>query len=66
MKIKKIHRWDVTLSEAKEIQLNLSKQIELIEFKNQVSLIGGVDVSFNLRSNILYAAAVIRNSENME
>jgi deoxyribonuclease V len=61
MKINFLHDWEVTLRDAREIQNNLSKKIQIdISLNiNKIKIIAAADISFNRLSKMLYAALVL-------
>lgn len=59
-------RWDVTVSEAAEIQRQLRSEIRLEKLDTQPRLVAGVDVSSNRFSNILYAGFVVLAFPDMQ
>lgn len=58
--------WDVTPTEAVEIQKKLRNRIELKPFKKSIKLIGGSDISFNKYSPTVYAGFVVLDAKTME
>lgn len=54
-----MHSWDVTPSEAVNIQLSLSEKVILKKPDFQFNLIGGADISYNKYSNLAYAGIII-------
>ena len=66
MKPRRIHRWVRTAAAAKEIQLALASRIVLSPFKLTPCLVAGLDVSYNRRSPILWAGAVLMEWPSLE
>lgn len=58
MKIHHLHPWDVSYSEAIEIQRSLSPQV-LLEKLPEISLVAGADVSSSRYSNTIWAGVVV-------
>ncbi len=68
MKIKKLHSWRVSTSEAKVLQQDLSQQL-IFNFPfsiQNIKMIAAADVSFNRFSKFLYAAIVLIAFPTME
>jgi len=59
MIIQNQHPWDLTTTEAIKLQKNLRSQLDVPSVSAMPVLIAGTDVSFNLRSNLLYGSVVI-------
>ena len=64
MRIRNLHPWNVTVKEAKEIQLNLSKRINLENHIREIRYIAGCDVSFDKETS--YAAISIHDYKTLE
>jgi len=68
MIVQQKHSWAVSIEKAREIQIDLSKQINSktgIDLKS-IGTIGGADISFNLKENWIYATIVILNYSTLE
>ena len=59
LKILHPHRWDLTLDEAKKIQLELAEKVICKNAIGQVIHVAGIDVGFNLKRNVSKAAIAI-------
>jgi deoxyribonuclease V len=62
------HSWAVTIEEAREIQVDLSRQINshhIVDLIN-ISVIGGADISFNQKDNLIYATIVFFKYRTLE
>lgn len=59
MKIKNIHKWDLSVKEAIELQKTLSAQLIMTGDITNINYICGCDISFNKNSNIGYASIVL-------
>lgn len=61
MKLYKVHGWDVTPKEAMEIQERLRRQIVLENAPEveSISRIGAADVSYDKKTNLVYATVMI-------
>ena len=58
MNIRFLHNWDLTPKKAAEIQSNLKNNLQFIPFEKPVKIAVGVDLSFAIGSNAVFAAAV--------
>jgi len=47
VKMKVTHKWDVSLEEAKEIQLRLKEKVVITPLKKEIKTVGGCDVAYN-------------------
>ena len=54
-----LHRWNVSIAEAKEIQDRLREKVIVSPLMNTIRYVAGADVSFDKGSNIVHAAIVI-------
>ncbi len=54
-----LHEWDLTPSEAIQVQKGLREKIRLISLRKPVRLVGGADVSMNLYSTDGFAGFVV-------
>jgi deoxyribonuclease V len=59
------HRWDLTEEDAKKLQQELSKIVREQKLDFTPRLVAGVDISYNIGSDILFAAAVVLNYEDL-
>ncbi|MDH4129379.1 MAG: endonuclease V, partial [Spirochaetota bacterium] len=53
------HKWDVTPKEAVAIQRELQKYIIIKRLDKEINTIAGADISFNKKSNEVYAGIVV-------
>lgn len=58
---KNLHNWNVSPSEARNIQSQLKDNIVISPLNKDVQFVGGADVSFDKGSNLVFAAIVILN-----
>lgn len=67
MKVKNLHSWNVSVSQAKEIQKYLKENNLILknEFK-EIKTIAGADVSFSKYSDTVFAAVILMSYENLE
>jgi deoxyribonuclease V len=65
MRVRRLHAWDVSLAEAKQIQVDLASRLQINHPLRRWTIVVGADVSYNLYSNTIFAAAVVwRASDN--
>ena len=55
MKISQLHRWNVSIEEAKQIQLELGAKIRLERLSAEIRFIAGADVFYANDENISFA-----------
>jgi deoxyribonuclease V len=68
MNIQQKHAWDVTTQEAREIQNELSLQINTqakVNY-NEISVVGGADISFNRKDSLIYATIVFLDFSTLQ
>jgi deoxyribonuclease V len=65
MKIHHLHRWDVTLPEATEIQRKLARLVDTRPAVKECRLIAGADISYSRHSTTMYAAVVVLNMADL-
>jgi len=66
MNFKNQHSWDLTISEAKNLQNELARKVIRNNDISKVSYVGGVDVGFDLKRNKTLAAVVILSFPDLE
>jgi deoxyinosine 3'endonuclease (endonuclease V) len=54
--VKKLHSWDLTTSQARDLQLELAARVDATRPLRKYSTVAGADVSCDLRGKWLYAA----------
>lgn len=59
MRPKELHRWNVALEEAIELQNRLRSQLDLQSEPQRIETVAGVDVSYDKGSDWLFAAIVV-------
>lgn len=59
MDIRPLHTWDVTPSEAADLQRELAARIDVRTPLSRCELVAGADVSYDLDSNVVYAGVVV-------
>lgn len=66
MTIRKLHRWNVSIDEAKHIQLELQQQIKLEKLSSEIRFIAGADVSYDKNAETCFAAVTIFSFSGMK
>jgi len=66
MKVRKLHRWDVSPAEAIRIQEALRRRLDLGEARRPTETVAGVDVSYDTRTPTVYAAVVLMRLDDHE
>lgn len=59
MKIQRLHPWQVSPAEAIQIQRGLRQRLAVKVYRGPIDTVAGVDVSYDTRSPMVYAAAVV-------
>src|SRR5437764_1407107 len=59
MKIRRLHSWDLSASEAIALQNELAQQVNVSVPLGRCELIAGADVSYNRFSDVIYAGVVV-------
>ncbi|MGA9773397.1 MAG: deoxyribonuclease V [Blastocatellia bacterium] len=66
MQYKKLHDWNLTPTEAVELQKELRGKIRIEPLRQKVDLVAGCDISFNKFSDIVYAGIVVLRLPELE
>lgn len=66
MKIKKLHNWNLSYSQAIALQKSLSGKIRLIELKKQAETIAGIDCAFSGDKKRIIACVVLLKLPSFE
>jgi deoxyribonuclease V len=66
MDYKKLHPWNLSRTQAVELQKRLRQQVQIQPLANPVKLVAGCDVSFNKFSDVIYAGIVILELPSLE
>jgi deoxyribonuclease V len=65
MKIANLHRWNLSPTEAKKVQLKLAQQVVYENEIEQINFVAGIDVGFNLKRKISKAALALLSYPNL-
>lgn len=66
MNYKKLHEWEVSIEEAIEIQKRLRSQLTFEEERRDYRTIGGIDVSFDKGSDLVYSGIIVLEMGSFE
>jgi deoxyribonuclease V len=66
MQYKRLHDWNLTPTEAVELQKELRGKIRIEPLKQKIDLVAGCDISFNKFSDIVYAGIVVLRLPELE
>lgn len=66
MKVLNLHRWDVSIKEARQIQINLSKRLIFQGEPKKITVVAGSDVSYNQGDQKAWAGVVVFNIQDWE
>jgi deoxyribonuclease V len=66
MRYKKLHGWDLTPTEAVELQKRLREQVRVEPLEREPQLVAGCDISFNKFSEVVYAGIVVLRLPDLE
>lgn len=66
MRPSQLHRWDVSPTEAVEIQQRLRSQLDLQSEPEQLETVAGIDVSYDKGSDVLFAAIVVMRVTDLQ
>jgi deoxyribonuclease V len=66
MNYAKLHDWNLTPTEAVELQKKLREQVRAGPLKGEARLVAGCDISFNKFSEIVYAGIVVLRLPDLE
>jgi deoxyribonuclease V len=61
--IKRLHSWDLSTAEARDLQVELAPRVDATRSLKSYKTIAGADVSYDLRGKWLYAAVVILDAK---
>jgi deoxyribonuclease V len=63
MKIKNLHSWNLSYSQAIALQKQLSEKVQMIELKNQPKIIAGIDCALSKDNQKIIAVAVVLRTQ---
>jgi deoxyribonuclease V len=66
MQYRKLHEWDLSRSEAVELQKRLRKEVRIEPLKQAPHTVAGCDISFNKFSDTVYAGIVVLRLPELE
>ena len=66
MKIKKLHNWNLSYSQAIALQKSLSRKVQMMELKTQPKTIAGIDCAFSRDKKKIFACAVLLRLPSFE
>jgi deoxyribonuclease V len=66
MRPSQLHRWDVSPTEAIEIQQQLRSQLNLQSEPERIETVAGIDVSYDKGSDVLFAAIVVMRVADLQ
>ncbi len=64
MKIKSLHSWNLSYSQARDCQKNLASKVQLVPLKKPPKLIAGIDCAFSKDGKKIIAAVVVLKLPN--
>ena len=59
MKTRKLHKWDLSCAEARQLQLQLAQRVRFAAIKKIPKIIAGLDCAFSKDGKQIFAAAVV-------
>jgi deoxyribonuclease V len=59
VRIRKLHEWDLTYGEARELQRRLASRVKFTKIKCQPKIVAGLDCAFSKDERTIFAAAVV-------
>lgn len=59
-----LHNWNVSYSQARELQLQLASKVEITPIRKNISLIAGLDCAISIDGKKIIAAVVVLKSVN--
>ncbi len=58
------HSWDIDENSAKQLQMELAKLVRQEPLNKDIRLVAGVDISYNVGTNILFAGVVVLSADD--
>jgi deoxyribonuclease V len=59
MKTRKLHKWDLSYAEARDLQIRLARQVKFTAMKKTPALVAGLDCAFSKDDKRIFAAVVV-------
>jgi deoxyribonuclease V len=59
MKTRKLHEWDLTYEQARELQVRLARRVRFVAMKKRPAVVAGLDCAFSKDGKKIFAAAVV-------
>jgi deoxyribonuclease V len=59
MQTRKLHKWDLSYEEARELQCRLARRVRFVSLKKKPTVIAGLDCAFSKDGRRIFAAAVV-------
>ncbi len=66
MKMKKLHRWNLSYSQARELQAELAHKVQFTSIKRDPKVIAGIDCAFSRDGGRILAVVVVLRSAKFE
>jgi deoxyribonuclease V len=66
MNIKKLHNWNLSYSQAIALQKQLSEKVQMIELKNQLKTIAGIDCALSKDNQRIIAAVIVLSMQTTQ
>jgi deoxyribonuclease V len=59
MKTRKLHWWELTYKQARELQSRLASRVKFTDVKNEPRIVAGLDCAFSKDERTIFAAAIV-------
>ncbi len=66
MKTRKLHEWDLTYKQARELQRRLASRVRFTQVKNEPRIVAGLDCAFSKDERTIFATAVVMGLPDFE
>jgi len=66
MKTRKLHEWDLSCAEARQLQLRLAQRVRFTAMKKKPTIVAGLDCAFSNDGKHIFAAAVVIKLPGLE
>jgi deoxyribonuclease V len=66
MKIKKLHNWNLSCAQARDLQIQLAEQVRFTAIKKMPKIIAGVDCAFSKDEKSIFAVVVVMKLPDFE